>query len=141
MAHNIQKRRPTNTPFGDLGGLFDDWFLPAKAAERVLRPAMDIEEDDNHITVLLELPGLTREDLTITLEDGVLTVSGEKQDARDVENKRYHVFERRYGSFSRAVKLPTGVDLTKADAKFDNGVLRVAVPKAEAAKPRTLDIG
>jgi HSP20 family protein len=141
MAHNIQKRRPVNSPFGDLGGLFDDWFLPAKNTERALSPAMDIEEDDNHITVLLELPGLAKDDVTITLEDGVLTVAGEKEDDRDVEAKRYHVFERRYGSFSRAIKLPTGVDLTKAEATFNNGVLRVAVPKAEAAKPRTLDIG
>jgi HSP20 family protein len=140
MTHGIQKRRSATLPFANFSGLFDDWFLPVKDEARTLTPAMDIEEDDNQIAVRLELPGLGKEDVSIKLEDGVLTVSGEKKSDREVDTKRYHVFERRYGSFSRAVKLPTGVDLEHADASFENGVLTVTVPKAENAKPRTLEI-
>ena len=107
---------------------------------RVLRPAMDIEEDDNQIVVKLELAGVAKEDVNLTLEDGVLTVSGEKKSDRQVDEKNYHLVERGFGTFQRTLTLPSGVDAAQADASFENGILVISVPKAEAAKPRRLEI-
>ena len=107
---------------------------------RVLRPAMDVEEDENQIVVKLELAGVAKEDVNLTLEDGVLTIAGEKKSDREVDEKNYHIVERSFGTFQRTLTLPTGVDGDKATATFENGVLVVSVPKAEAAKPRKLEI-
>jgi HSP20 family protein len=107
---------------------------------RILRPAMDVEEDDNQIVVRLELAGIAKEDVTLTLEDGVLTITGEKKSDRKVDEKNYHLVERSFGTFQRTLTLPSGVDSEHASATFTDGVLVIAVPKAEAAKPRKLEI-
>lgn len=107
---------------------------------RVLRPVMDVEEDENKIVVRTELAGIPKEDVNITLEDGVLTITGEKKSDRQVDEKNYHLVERTFGSFHRTITLPSGVDGSKASASFENGVLMIEVPKAEAAKPRRLEI-
>ena len=112
----------------------------ATPSGRVLRPAMDVEEDENQIAIRLELAGIAKEDVNLTLEDGVLTVSGEKKSDRKVDEKNYHLVERSFGSFQRTLTLPSGVDATRAEATFENGVLVITVPKAEAAKPRKLEI-
>ena len=101
---------------------------------------MDVEEDENQIVVKLELAGVAKEDVNLTLEDGVLTIAGEKKSDRAVDEKNYHIVERSFGTFQRTLTLPTGVDGDKATATFENGVLVVSVPKAEAAKPRKLEI-
>lgn len=112
----------------------------AAPSGRVLRPAMDVEEDENKIVVKTELAGVAKEDVNITLEDGVLTITGEKKSDRQVDEKNYHLVERSFGSFHRTLTLPSGVDSTEASASFVNGVLVIEVPKAEAAKPRRLEI-
>lgn len=121
---------------------FRDFFgWPAdESGSTALTPAMDVHEDDHNLTVTLELPGMTKDQLEVTLENGVLTVAGEKKVEREEEGKRYYAVERRSGSFRRAVSLPTDVDAAKADARFDNGVLTVTVPKTEVAKPKRLSI-
>lgn len=142
---NELKTRPGNDAWTApaLGRLFEDWFNPSLwsgKATVALRPAMDVEEDENHITVRTELPGIPKGDVQITLEDGVLTITGEKRSDRETKEKNYHVVERSFGSFQRSLTLPSGVEADKAKAAFDNGVLTITIPKAEAAKPRKLEI-
>lgn len=135
-----QNHGSTVTPFGRL---FDDWFASSPAfhqTARGLRPALDIEEDDGAITLRTELAGVRKDDVTITLEDGVLTIAGEKRGDRNAKEKSYHVMERSFGRFSRSVKLPNGVDFDKVEAAFEHGVLEVRVAKSEAAKPKTIEI-
>jgi HSP20 family protein len=99
-------------------------------------PAMEIEEQDDALIVTAELPGVDSKDVDITLEDGVLSVRGEKKEERK-EGKpesRYHMWERRYGSFQRAFTLPKAVDAAKISAKVEAGVLTITLPKSEKAK-------
>ena len=109
-------------------------------ANRMLVPAMDVVESEDELVLTAELPGIAKEQVKITVEDGVLTLSGEKKFERDQKNKDYHVVERRYGTFHRQVTLPSQVDATKVSANFADGVLIIHVPKVEAAKPREITI-
>lgn len=142
MASELQKRPAREMhPFHGFGRMFDDWFTGfPTVSSRVLRPAMDVEEDENKITVRTELPGIPKDEVHITLEDGVLTINGEKKSDREVKEKDYHLVERTFGSFHRSVSLPPTVDAEKADAKFDDGVLVIEIPKSESAKPRKVEI-
>lgn len=140
---NLSKHENQGRQVTPFGRLFDDWFTHNSALfhqPRGMRPAMDIEEDDGAITVRTELPGVTKDDVHLTLEDGVLTITGEKQSDRETKEKSYHLVERSFGSFTRSVQLPSGVDFDKAEADFENGVLQVRVPKSEAAKPKKIQI-
>ena len=105
-------------------------------------PATDISESANEFAVSAELPGLTAEDVEVSVEDGVLSLSGEKKAVREEgdENKGRHVVERRYGRFHRTFTLPRSVDAAKVNAKFTNGVLTVTLPKAATAKARKVKI-
>jgi HSP20 family protein len=103
----------------------------------MLSPRVDVAETKDAIEVTAELPGVDEKDLDVTLADGVLTVRGEKKTARDEQDKdkNWHVVERSYGSFSRAIPLPFDPDPAKVEAKFDKGVLHIHLPKpAEVAK-------
>jgi HSP20 family protein len=99
-------------------------------------PAMEIVEKNGALVVTAELPGVVEKDVEVTLEDGVLTIRGEKREERreGEPDGRYHMWERRYGSFQRAFTLPRGVDSDKVDAKFENGVLTVTLPRSEKAR-------
>ena len=106
-------------------------------------PAVDVRETDNEFIVSAELPGLTQDDVSITLENGVLSLSGEKKEERE-EGKAdsgRHVLERRYGRFQRSFSLPRGVAAENVSAKFSDGILTVTLPKAATAKPRQIKIG
>jgi HSP20 family protein len=103
----------------------------------MLSPKVDVAETKDAIEVTAELPGVDEKDLEVTLADGVLTVRGEKKTARDEQDKdkNWHVVERSYGSFSRAIPLPFDPDPAKVEAKFDKRVLHIHLPKpAEVAK-------
>lgn len=135
-------RKPTTpwpSPFLTFGKLFDD-FIAGGPSEGAMRPAMDVFEDGENLMLQAELPGLAKDDVNITIEDGVLTISGEKKSSFEKTEGNWHRLERRYGAIHRSVSLPTGVDPAKAVAKFDNGVLTVTFPKHEGAKPRKLEI-
>ena len=132
-----------------LGRLFDEWFpfggrlanvLGTADVDRMLKPALEIAEDEHAFTVAAELPGVAKEDVTITIEDGVLTLSGEKKREEETKDKAWHRIERVYGSFQRSLTLPKGVDGDKAEATFKDGVLTVTLPKTEQAKPKTLKV-
>ncbi len=100
-------------------------------------PKIDIAESKDAIDAMAELPGVDEKDLDVTLANGMLTVRGEKRTERDEQDKdkNWHVVERSYGSFSRAIPLPFDPDPAKVEAKFDKGVLYIHLPKpAEVAK-------
>ena len=129
------------TPFGwTFGRMFDDVLGRRGEEARVLAPALDVTEDEHHVTVAVELPGLKKEDVRIQFENGVLTISGEKKVEKETKDKSWHRMERRYGSVYRAIALPSGVQSENADATFSDGVLTVRLPKREDMKPRTLKI-
>jgi HSP20 family protein len=131
------------TPFGaTFGRFFDDMWVRRAGVEsdRLIAPPVDILEDGNHLTITAELPGLSKENVKIQVENNVLTISGEKRIEKDLQEKDFHRLERRYGSFYRAISLPKGVASDTADAEFQNGVLRIRLAKHEAVKPRTVKI-
>jgi HSP20 family protein len=101
-------------------------------------PAMEVVEKPQLLVVTAELPGLAAKDVNIAVDDGVLTISGEKVEEKKegAEDSQYYVFERRYGSFRRSFTLPNSVDVDKISAEFDNGVLKVTMPKSENVKAK-----
>lgn len=101
-------------------------------------PALDVRETEDRYEVTMDLPGLDPEAVTVTLEDGLLKVSGTREHSTEDE-ETYHRIERSYGSFIRSVRLPAA-NGDKAEASFDKGVLTVSVPKIEAVKPRTIEV-
>lgn len=101
---------------------------------------VDVREDEDHYFFVAELPGLTRDDVEVTLEDGVLTISGEKKDDRKEEKNGYHLRERRYGKFTRSFRLPAEVDHEKVGAHLKDGLLTITLDKAEAIKPKQIEV-
>jgi HSP20 family protein len=105
-------------------------------------PETDVVETEREIRVVAEMPGLNRDDIEIDMENNVLTISGEKREARtEKEEGRYHLSERRYGKFSRSFVLPRDVEADGIQASFQDGVLTVHIPKAERARRRKIEIG
>lgn len=103
-------------------------------------PAVDIHETDNEYTVKADLPEVKKDDLKIALEDGVLTIQGERKQEKEEKGKRFHRVERQYGQFVRRFALPNEVDGANVHAEFKDGVLNVRLPKSAAAKPHAIDI-
>jgi HSP20 family protein len=105
-------------------------------------PVVDVREAEGELVLQAELPGLRSEDVNVGVENGVLTISGEKKQQNDEgqEGSDYHLVERRYGRFERSFTLPRSVEAQKVQAEFANGVLTVTLPKAEAAKPRRIEV-
>lgn len=101
-------------------------------------PAVDIIEKPEALFVTAELPGLAAKNVDVSVDDGVLTISGEKEDKKEegAEDSQYYLFERRYGSFRRSFTLPNAVDVEKISAEFDNGLLKVTMPKSENVKAK-----
>jgi HSP20 family protein len=126
--------------------LFDDWAPTTSqrglqaAGEGSFMPACDVEEADGHYLLALEMPGMKKEDIKIEALDNQLVVSGERRtETRQGKNGSLYS-ERRFGRFQRSFALPAGVDLDRVEANYQDGVLRLMVPKAESAKPRQIKI-
>ena len=113
----------------------------AGAGLRRWMPAMDLVETADHFVLRADLPGMSEGDVKIELEDTVLTVSGERRAEHEEEKEGYHRVDRAFGSFSRTLTLPKGVDPEAISASFDNGVLEIRIPKPEVRKPRRIEIG
>jgi HSP20 family protein len=103
-------------------------------------PVADITEDDTEYLIKMELPEVRKEDLKVNLENGVLTISGERKFEKEERKKRYHRIERAYGSFSRGFVVPDDSAVDTVRAEFKDGVLNVHLAKAPHAKPRSIDI-
>jgi HSP20 family protein len=121
--------------------LFDDAFTrPHEISGVSLIPAIDMYQNNDELVVKANLPGLTADDVQISVASGVLTLRGEFKQENEREEATYHVIERRTGNFERSVTLPTEVQTEKAKADFQDGVLTISLPKAEAVKPKTITI-
>ena len=120
--------------------LFEESFVrPSETAGGSFNPALDVYETNEGFHVEIALPGIKPDQLDITVQENVLTISGElKQDQR--EGRNYHRAERRHGSFSRSISFPTQVNLEKINASYEYGILKIDVPKAEEVKPRKVQI-
>lgn len=103
-------------------------------------PRVDIIEEEGSFLVKAELPEMKKEDIKVTVEDGILTISGERKFEKEEKKKKYHRIEREYGSFVRSFTLPASTASDKVAAEFKDGVLQVRLPKDAKASPRTLDI-
>jgi HSP20 family protein len=113
---------------------------PIQGVARRWIPAMDLVDGGDHFELRLDLPGLSENDVNIELEDDLLTISGERKSEHQEKKAGYYRVERSYGSFTRSLKLPEGVDPDAVKATFDRGVLEVRIPKPEERKPRKVAI-
>jgi len=112
----------------------------ATATATAWAPALDISERKDAYLVTVELPGVETDDLQITLEDGLLTVQGERHFAHDSSEQQFHRVERRYGAFRRSITLPAHVMADGIEATADNGVLQIVVPKMEEVTPKRIQV-
>jgi len=145
-------RRPQFSGWG-FGGLtrlhdsLDQLFdLPLSALARSSQllsgwtPAFDVFEDKDSVYVRAELPGMRKEDISLSLHDGSLSISGERKSDEKLAKAEVHRAERFYGRFERTMTLPTFVAVDKVTAQYKDGILTITLPKAEEAKPKTIDV-
>lgn len=116
-------------PFRRLGAAFD-------IGRGDLVPNMEVTEEKKSYQISVELPGVDEKDISLTLQDHMLTIAGEKKSEREEEKKDYHLSERRYGSFRRSFRVPDDVDEDKIAASFDKGVMAIVLPKVASARPK-----
>ena len=126
-----------NRLFSDTGRT---WNHEEPSATTTWSPAVDIFETEGEIVVKAELPGMDRKDITLHLENNVLTLKGERRFEKESKDENYHRIERSYGGFSRAFSIPATVDEEKIRADYKDGVLKIALPKKEQAKPKQIRI-
>jgi HSP20 family protein len=108
--------------------------------ETEFTPAFDVSETAKELIVKAEVPGMDKKDININFSDGLLTITGEKKHEKKEDGENYHCFERRYGKFSRTMRLPTEVETEKVDAKYKDGVLTIILPKTQTVKPKKIEI-
>lgn len=149
---NIVRRRRNDVwdPMSELDRIrqeLDSWFEPTPRRffsdglfDEGFSPAMDVVENDDGFLVSIDLPGVDRKDLDISVADNVLTVKGEKNDASEQKESKYYRKESWEGSFQRTLALPHGVDAEKIEAKMRDGVLAISLPKKEEAKPKQIAV-
>jgi HSP20 family protein len=132
-------------PFSsEITRLIDTLFEPGStvgARNQRWAPAIDLVEADDHFLLEADLPGLSEGDVSIEVQDNVLTVSGERKSEHERKERGWYRLERSFGRFSRSLTLPEGVDADAISATFENGVLKVRIPKPEQRKPRRIAIG
>jgi len=146
-----EKMQPVAAPFADIDKYFDSFFrnplslmaapvLAAPVRENVVNPSVDIYNDGDDIVIKAEVPGISREDMDISIDRNVLTISGEKKQENKIEEKDYHRIERTYGSFTRSFKLPEDVNVDEAKAEFKDGVLEIRMPRVGDNKAKKIEI-
>ena len=132
------------TPFDRLEArLFEPFFrfpyMQESMGASAWNPAVDVLEENERIIVKIEVPGVEEKDLRLTFQDGLLTVSGERQ-FEQKDGRNYHRIERAYGSFTRTFTLPRSVEGSKIEASYRNGILEIEIPKREESRPRQIAI-
>lgn len=126
--------------FGRLASLQDELDRLFESPLTGWAPALDVHEDADNFTIRAELPGLKREDINVSLQDGALVISGERKSEKVEEGVEIHRQERFYGKFQRALTLPAPVAADQVKAAYKDGVLTVTLPKAEGARPKHIDV-
>lgn len=126
----------------DLNNFFEDFFdnRLSEREELQISPRVNVEENENEWTISAELPGVTKDDIKVNFQDGILTLSGEKKFEKEDKDKNYHRIERSYGKFSRSLRITNSIVVDKIDAQFKDGILNIILPKAEEAKPKLIDV-
>jgi HSP20 family protein len=157
--NKLTKWDPFNAPFSwnpfrELEEMQNRWssffglrlpFLrgPAEAEEMTLTtwtPRVDIAEDDKEYVISVELPGMKKEEVKVSVEDRVLSISGERKSEKEEKGKKYHRIERTYGAFMRSFTIPEGASGEKLAADFRDGILKVHLPKEESAKAKAIEV-
>jgi len=137
-------RRGVPSIWDEVDRLFEDLFprtvTHTDFYEADWMPRVDISETDDNLVIAAEIPGMKKEDINISVEDGVLTLKGERKHENEKKEKNYHRIERSYGSFYRSFRLPPSVDTEKVHASYKDGVLKVTLPKLEEVKPREIPV-
>ena len=130
--------------FGDFDDLMGNWFRSptvVRREEEARTPAIDVSETESAYLVKAELPGVARDGLNVTINDGVLTINAErKEEKKDEKDGRLIRQERYYGKFVRSLRLGSDIDEARIDARYEDGVLHLTLPKTAEIKPRTVDI-
>jgi HSP20 family protein len=103
-------------------------------------PAVDVMETDDEFQIRAELPGVEKKDVKLSVENGVLLISGHREQEKEEKGKRYHKIERAYGNFARSFTVPEAVDAEKVTAEFKHGLLTVRLPKSEKARPKSIEV-
>jgi HSP20 family protein len=128
----------------EMSRLFDD-FVPTRTGEdresSIWAPRADLSETDDAYVIAIDLPGVSRDDLEITVEDGTLKVSGERSMREETQSGQFYRIERAYGRFFRSFNFGSNVDPDRIEASFDDGVLTIRAGKAEERKPRRIEVG
>lgn len=143
----IYRWRPTSDVYQmqkEMKRLFDEYFSAdweeGEPVRSTWNPLVDVFELENEILLVAELPGVEKENIKISVNNGVLSLNGEKKLPENTKSDCYHCSERFFGPFERVFNLPATVNETKIKADFKDGVLKISLPKAEAAKPREIQI-
>lgn len=144
----LMRWNPTRSLFSvpsRFDALFNDFFSPARAdADQEglwgWNPAVDVYENDNAIVVKAELPGVTKDQITVDVEGRILTLKGERKSENETKEDNYYRRERAYGRFERSFTLPTEVDPDAIKAEYKDGVLKIEVPKPESKKPKQITV-
>jgi HSP20 family protein len=129
-----------NTLDSMMRGFFDDRWLGAPALQSEWVPSTDIIEEENRYLVSLDLPGMLRENIKISVQNGTLSVRGERKNETKDSGKGYSRIERSYGTFMRTFTLPNTIDGKNIDASYKDGVLRLTLPKVEEARPKEIEV-
>jgi HSP20 family protein len=134
--------RDVNSLHSEINRMFEDLWGTGEGETRTMRnmPPADIVEDKDHFRVTLEVPGLKKEEIKVTLQDHSLIISGEKKRETEEKDKTYHRVERSYGTFVRTFELPSEVDANKINAEFKDGILIITIPKSEESKPKEIQV-
>jgi HSP20 family protein len=128
----------------EMNGLFDDFFgrpvVRRDWTEAAWCPCVDVSETKDSVIINTEIPGMSKDDVKVSIQDNVMTLSGEKKQEKEEKDANYHRMERSYGSFSRSFTLPTSVKADKVKAAYKDGILRITLPKSEEVKPKQIPI-
>jgi HSP20 family protein len=136
-------------PFREMEDMFDRYTKaltwPRRGSHEIMTtgdwaPRVDIAETDEAYIIKAEVPEVKKEDVKIVVDSGVLTISGERKQEREEEDKKFRRVERLYGSFTRSFTLPNNVDEAKVDASFKDGILKLQIPKTEKTKPKAIEV-
>ena len=148
MKWGITKRQDPDQGFdsfrNEISRVFDNFFSvgPSTLFENEWLPSINVDEYEKTILVRAEIPGIEEKDLEVTLQNNILTISGEKREEKEEKSKdkKTVISERKFGSFSRTITLPESIRSDKVNAKFKNGVLTIELPKDEAKEPKKVKI-
>ena len=145
MAKTIKRWDPfkeLRTMRDEMDRLFEYFFgVPSiEGYSSTWIPPVNIEETENEVVVHVEIPGMKKEDINLSVRADMITISGEREQKKDEKNKTYHRIERFYGKFQRTIQLPVDVDIDKTKATYENGILTISLPKSAKNKAKEIKI-